>query len=150
MSAMANLRERLAELADLAALEMLASWDQLVMMPTQGGAARAQVLGTLARLAHERATSEEIGGWLEEAEGADLDDIERDVVRVARRDWERARRVPRELAAERARANADGQESWQRARAAGDFSLFSPALRRNVQLARDYGESLVEAEGGPY
>src|SRR3989440_6235287 len=150
MSGLANLRGRLAELADLAAQEMLAHWDQLVMMPTAGGAARAQALGTLARLAHERATAEEIGGWLEEAEGANLDDIERDVVRVARRDWERARRVPRELAAERARANADGQQSWQRARAADDFSLFSPALKRNVQLARAYGESLAEADGGPY
>ena len=147
---MTNLRDRLAELADLAALEMLATWDQLVMMPAQGGAARAQALGTLARLAHERATSEEIGGWLEEAEGTDLDDIERDVVRVARRDWERARRVPSELAAERARANADGQERWQRARATDDFRLFSPALKRNVELARDYGESLAEADGGPY
>src|SRR5436305_1984316 len=140
MSGLASLRERLAELADLAALEMLATWDQLVMMPTAGAPARAHALGTLARLAHERATSEEIGRWLEEAEGAELDDVERDVVRVARRDWERARRVPRELAAERARANADGQQIWQRARAADDFSLFSGALKRNVELARDYGQ----------
>src|SRR2546423_15201974 len=72
MSGLANLRGRLAELADLAALEMLAHWDQLVMMPTAGGAARAQALGTLARLAHERATAEEIGGGGGGGEGAPL------------------------------------------------------------------------------
>jgi len=90
MSAIGNLRERAAELADLAALEMLATWDQLVMMPAQGAGTRALTLGTLARLAHDRATSEDIGSWLQEAEGSDLGDVDRDLVRVARRDWERA------------------------------------------------------------
>jgi carboxypeptidase Taq len=149
MSAIDDLRERAAELADLAALEMLATWDQLVMMPAQGAGARALALGTLARLAHDRAISEDIGSWLQEAEGSDLGDLDRDIVRVARRDWERARRVPPELAAERARAGADGQESWQRARAEDDFSVFSPALKRNLELARAYGQCLADG-GGPY
>ncbi len=54
------LRARLTELADLAALQMLAEWDQLVMMPGEGAAARGQLLGTLARLTHERATAPQI------------------------------------------------------------------------------------------
>src|SRR2546421_2660653 len=149
MSAIDDLRDRVAELADLAALEMLATWDQLVMMPAQGAGARALALGTLARLAHDRAISEDIGSWLQEAEGSDLGDLDRDIVRVARRDWERARRVPPELAAERARAGADGQESWQRARSEDDFSVFSPALKRNLELARAYGQCLADG-GGPY
>jgi carboxypeptidase Taq len=61
-------------------------------------------------------------------------------VRLARRDWERARRVPEELAVDLARASADGQESWRLARANDDFSAFAPALERNVELARAYGE----------
>ena len=65
-------------------------------------------------------------------------------MRIARRDWERARRVPEELAVERARANADGQERWQEARAHDDFSEFAPALQRNVELARAYGECVAE------
>jgi carboxypeptidase Taq len=140
----------MAELADLAGVEMLASWDQLVMMPEQGGAARAQQLGTLARLTHERATSAEIGGWLEELEGAPLEELDRDIARLARRDWERARRVPEELAVELARASADGQESWQAARAADDFSMFAPALERNVELARTRAACLAQDGESPY
>src|SRR5215211_7452181 len=70
--------------------------------------------------------------------GAAVDDLQRDLVRFARRDWERARQVPPELAAELALAAAEGQAVWQTARAAGDFAAFAPALRRNVELARAY------------
>jgi carboxypeptidase Taq len=145
---MEKLRARLAELADLAAIGMLAGWDQLVMMPADGAAARAQQLGTLARLTHEQATAAEIGEWLAEidAAGADagLDELDRDVVRLARRDWERASRVPEGLAVELARASADGQEIWQKARADDDFAAFAPALERNVELARAYGECVAQ------
>jgi carboxypeptidase Taq len=141
------LRDRLAELSDLTALRRLAAWDQRTMMPPNGAPARAYQVATLERLAHDRATAEEIGGWLDEldADGAGLGDIERDLVRLARRDWERARRVPGELAAELALAAAEGQAVWQIARAAGDFAAFAPALRRNVELARAYAGCFDDA-----
>jgi Zn-dependent M32 family carboxypeptidase len=37
MTPLDKLRERMAELADLAGVEMLVSWDQLVMMPEWRG-----------------------------------------------------------------------------------------------------------------
>ena len=149
MSALEKLHARMAELADLESLDMLASWDQLVMMPAEGAGGRAQQAGTLARLTHERATAGEIGEWLTLLEGEELEDRDRDMVRLARRDWERARRVPGELAAELSRAHADGQESWQLARAHDDFASFAPSLARNVELARAYAECVAdEGEGG--
>jgi carboxypeptidase Taq len=66
-------------------------------------------------------------------------------VRVARRDWERARRVPAELAVELARASAEGQEAWRLAREADDFAAFAPALQRNVELAQARGSALASA-----
>jgi carboxypeptidase Taq len=179
VSALERLRERMAELSDLASIEMLASWDQLVMMPAEGARARAQQLGVLARLTHERAIGEEIGEWLAQLDEAAaggaggaastgddaaagsapdaLDALDRDIVRLARRDWERARRVPDELAAELASASAAGQESWRVARENDDFAAFAPALQRNVDLAREYaqcvageGESRYEALLGDY
>ncbi len=150
MQALENLRDRMAELADLSAVEMLAVWDQLVTMPGEGAPARAHQLGTLARLTHERATSEEVGRWLSELDAATLDELDADVARIARRDWERARRVPTELAVERAQASAQGQESWRVARQNDDFAAFAPALRHNVELARSYGECLAEPGERPY
>jgi carboxypeptidase Taq len=155
MQAMEKLRERVAELSDLDSIQMLAGWDQLVMMPAEAAQARAQQLGVLARLVHERATREEIGAWLQEIDtveadaagggvGAALSDIDRDIVRLARRDWERARRVPDELAVELAQASVAGQESWRVARENDDFASFVPALSRNVELARAYGRHVAD------
>ncbi|HEU4973891.1 MAG TPA: carboxypeptidase M32 [Baekduia sp.] len=151
-TALECLRERLSQLADLSALGHLAVWDQRTMMPPAGGPARAQQLATLERVSHDLATGEEIGGWLGELEAAGdgaLDDVDRDLVRLARRDWDRRRRVPGELAGELAEAAAEGQDVWEAARAAGDFAAFAPALRRNVELARAYAACFPEA-GRPY
>ncbi len=150
MEALQKLRDRMAELADLSAVEMLAVWDQLVTMPGEGAPARAHQLGTLARLTHERATSAEVGRWLSELDGSTLEGLDADLARIARRDWERARRIPTELAVERAQASAQGQESWRVARENDDFAAFAPALQRNVELARAYGECLAEPGERPY
>jgi carboxypeptidase Taq len=150
VKALEKLRDRMAELSDLSAMEMLAAWDQLVMMPAEGAPARAQQLGTLARLTHERATSQEVGDWLAELDGQSLDELDADIARIARRDWQRARRVPTELAVELAQASAQGQESWRAAREADDFAAFAPALQRNVELARAYGECLAESGQSAY
>jgi carboxypeptidase Taq len=150
MPALESLRERLAELADLSSLARLAAWDQRTMMPPAGAPARADQLAALERLAHARATSDEVGAWLDEIEAnGDLGDVDRDVVRVARRDWERRRRVPAELAAARAQASAEGQEVWQAARATSDFAMFASALERNLRLAREYAACLDD-DGRPY
>lgn len=140
----------MAELVDLTSLQMLAEWDQLVMMPSQAGAGRAEQLGTLARLAHERATGEQIGVWLQELQGAALGELDADIVRIARRDYERARKIPDDLAVELARASAEGQETWQQARANDDFQSFVPALRRNVELARSQGQCVAAPGQRPY
>ncbi len=150
MHALEQLRGRMAELADLTSIGMLLGWDQLVMMPADGASGRAEQLGALARLTHERATAEELGDWLSELEGATLGALERDIARLAARDWKRARRIPQELAADLARASTAGQESWRLARAADDFAAFAPALERNVELAQTHGRCLAEDGETPY
>ena len=149
MDALTALRDRLAELSDLSALGRLANWDARTMMPAGGAPARARQLATLERLTHERATAEEIGGWLEELDDGALDGVDRDVVRLARRDWDRRRRVPVDLAADLAQAGAEGQDVWQSARAESSFAAFAPALRHNIDLARSYA-GCFDAADHPY
>ncbi len=151
MTELQQLRERLAELADLGALTRLVAWDQRTMMPPEGAPARAHQVATLERIAHDLGTDPQLGAWLTaiEADGAGLEEIDRDVVRLARRDYELTTRIPTELATELARAGAEGQDAWQSARAADDFAAFVPALRRNVELARELARHL-DPDGPPY
>jgi carboxypeptidase Taq len=137
--ALTELRERLAEIADLNAAGGLLGWDQQTMMPERAAPGRAEQLGTLGKLLHERFTDDAIGRLLDDArpEPKSTDEA---LVRVTRRDWEKARRVPSELAAELARAGALGHQAWVGARERADFSAFLPALRRNVELKLRYVE----------
>jgi carboxypeptidase Taq len=137
-----QLREWMAELTDLTNAAHLLEWDQQTMMPSRGAAGRAEALATLRRVSHDMFVSAQTGELLDGAQaalnGASPDSDDASLVRVTRRQWEKARRVPTELAADQARAASLGQEAWVKARAASDFSAFAPYLERNIELARRY------------
>ena len=139
-----QLRQRLAALTDLQNATQLLHWDQQTMMPPRGAPARAEALATLQRLRHDLFVSAETGRLLdaaaEQLDGSEPTSDEASLVRVARRHWEKARRVPSELAADLARAASVGQEVWVTARANSDFATFAPYLERNLELARRYVE----------
>jgi carboxypeptidase Taq len=147
------LRERLAEISDLHRALAVLGWDQKVTMPPGGYPARAEAMATLGRIAHERFVDDEIGRLLDRLrpyeESLAYDSDEASIVRVTRRDWEKARRVPTELRAEMIRAGALGTQVWIEARANNDFASFLPALERNLELRRRYVECF-EWDDSPY
>jgi carboxypeptidase Taq len=137
-----ELKERLGEIHDLQKSRALLSWDQQVKMPKGGGGVRAEQLATLDRIAHVAFTSSEVGNLLdrlapfEEAQPYDSD--EASLIRVTRRDWEKARRVPADLRAEMSRAASLALPVWADARQNSDYSSFRPHLERNLELRRRY------------
>jgi carboxypeptidase Taq len=124
------------------------------MMPPRGAAARAEMLGTLRRIAHEQFIDPEIGRLLEELEpfeaGHEYDSFEASLVRVTRRDWEKARKVPTDLRVEMSRAAALALPVWVDARRNDDFDAFLPALRENLELRRRYVECFDGEFAEPY
>jgi carboxypeptidase Taq len=143
-----ELRRHLAELVDLRNAAHVLSWDQQTMMPPRGAPARAEALATLERISHEIFVSPDTGRLLESAaatlDGAAEDSDEASLVRVVRRNWEKARRVPSGLAADLARAGSLGQDVWVQARKQSDFDMFAPYLERNLELARRYAACFDE------
>jgi carboxypeptidase Taq len=137
-----ELRTRLAEGADLRRAAGVLGWEQRVTMPPQGTEARADQLATLGRIAHERFVDDEVGRLLDASEplveSLPYDSDDRSLVRVTRRDWEKARRVPTALREEMTRAGARGHHAWVEARRTSDFVSFLPYLRTNLDLKRRY------------
>ena len=144
MSPIAELRERLAEIHDLERTGALLGWDQQVMMPPGGAGVRAEQLATVERIAHELLTGDETGRLLDRLEangdGLDPDSDDAALLRIVRRDYEKARRVPAELQAEMTRAASLAMPVWVKARQEKDFSQFLPALKHNFELRRRYVE----------
>jgi len=139
---LAELRLRLGEVSDLRSALALLEWDQMVMMPPAGAAVRAERLATVERIAHERFVDDRIGALLEDLGELEVslpyDSDDASLVRVTRRDWDKARRVPADLAAELTKAASEGMEAWVVARAENDYAAFRPWLDRHLELKREY------------
>jgi carboxypeptidase Taq len=146
-----ELKDRMAQLADLGHATALAGWDQQTMMPARGATARAESLATLARISHglfiDDRTGSLIDGAARQLNGADPDSDDARLIALVRRNWDKARRVPAELAAERARAGSVGQEAWVHAREQRDFAAFAPYLERNLELTRRYVDCHTGRDG---
>jgi carboxypeptidase Taq len=140
------LRTILAEVSDINRASAVLAWDQETYMPRGGVEGRADQLATLRRLAHERFTSDEVGRLLEEGEATtaslEYDSFERSLVRVTRRDYERARKLPATLVEEVTRASSTARPAWIAARQESHFATFAPYLKRNVELNREVADAL--------
>jgi len=137
-----QLKEIIGEVADLGSAASLLGWDQQTYMPAGGGGARGQQLATLGKIAHQKATSDEVGKLLDELKaefaGADPDSDEAAYVRTAARDYDKAVRVPSEFVAEQAIVTTRAFEAWAEARSKSDFSIFRPHLEKVVELVKKY------------
>jgi carboxypeptidase Taq len=147
-------RTHLARVRDLEMAASVLAWDRETNMPEGGAGARARQLGTLSEVAHEHFVRDEVGAWLDGLqpyeESLDFDSDDASLIRVARRDYEKQRRVPSKLVGDLARAASLGQQAWVEARQAADFSLFRPSLERLLDLriawanCFDYEDSLYD------
>src|SRR5204863_3204521 len=71
------------------------------------------------------------------------------LIRLLRREHEKARRVPTELRAELSRAGALGLGAWLEARERRDFEILRPHVERQLELKRRYLECF-EPYDDPY
>ena len=144
MSALDALKTRLLEIDDLGGAANLLRWDQTTYMPPGGAPARGRQVATLSRMAHELFTSAETGKLLERAEaetaGAGYDTDAAALVRVTRRTFEQAVRIPSSLVSEFNSHAATIYQAWTVARPANDFAAVRPLLEKMLELSRRQAE----------
>jgi carboxypeptidase Taq len=135
-----ELKTRLLEVEDLQAAAGVLSWDQWTYLPAGGAIARARQIATLNRLSHEKFTDPEIGRLLDSLrlyeESMPYDSFEASLIRVTRRAYERAVRVPPLFIAELNSHCAASYAAWTKARPANDFRAVEPHLERMLDLSR--------------
>lgn len=137
-----KLKEVLGEVSDLNHAQAVLGWDQQVNMPPAGGEARGQQLGTLGKIAQEKFIADEVGQLLEELKkefaGADPASDEASMIRVASRNYDKARRVPPSFIVEQEVVASKAFEAWREARSKSDFSIFRPHLENVLDLVHKY------------
>jgi carboxypeptidase Taq len=139
-----ELKKRLTEINDLQSAAALLSWDQTTYMPPGGAPARGRQMATLRRLAHEKFTTPAVGKLLDDlesyAQSLPYDSDEASLIRVTRRDYERAVRVPPSFMAEFATHSAACYAAWEKARPADDFTAVESLLEKTLDLSRQYAD----------
>ena len=139
---LAELKARLREIGDLRAAAAVLDWDQATYMPEGGAVARGRQTALLARLAHERRIAPEVGRLLDQLAryGESLPDDHDDVrlIRVTRRRYEKAIKVPANYVARANAHYAASYDAWTRARPANDFAAMAPYLEKTLELSREY------------
>lgn len=135
-----ELKARLLEISDLTGAAAVLNWDQATYMPRGGGPARGRQLATLSRLAHERLTDAGLRRLLddlrpyEESLPYDADDAS--LIRVARRDADKAAQVPAAFMADMRTLGSAAFQAWTRARPANDFAAVAPYLEQALDMSR--------------
>lgn len=145
-----RLYELWAEYRDLEAAEALLEWDQETYLPARAHDTRGEALATVAASKHRRLTSPELRDALAEcAEQAEEGSVLAAQVRAARREVDRAVKIPERLKREIAAARSAALAAWQAARAASDFPVFEAPLARMIGLRREEGAAVADG-GDPY
>lgn len=144
MTAYTQLEARFAELHQIGHAQAMLYWDEAVMMPPGGGAARGEALAALAAFAHRALTGPQVGDLLDEAEaGKDqLDPWRQANLRAMRRLHTRAAAVPEALVHATQIATMACQQIWRAARAENDWSAAVGPLAEVLRLAREEAAAL--------
>jgi carboxypeptidase Taq len=141
---LSRLKQRLAEIADLEGASALLGWDQHTYMPRGGIEPRVRQQTTLQSLIHERKAAPELGELLAalEARAGELADIDARLLRVVRRDYDQATKLPADLVRRKAEVTGRALDAWMSAKPAGDFAAYRPHLEAVFALVREEAEAL--------
>ncbi len=153
MSAYDKLILMSSQLRNIERTLFLLAWDERTYMPEGALPGRSQMNAGLAKIHHNILTSQEMKRCLKELNKPtiydDLDDLRRASVREMTRRFEKKYSIPDELVEKIAKAASEGQAVWKKARAASDFEMFVPCLKRNLELKKESAE-YMGYENEPY
>lgn len=144
MSSYQALLAKINEIDDINKANGLLSWDREVNMPAAGSIERTLQMTTLSKLSHAMATSDEMGELIERAaeehKDADYDSNEAGLIRLLRRQYNDARKLPGEFIARMSAISGDTRNAWIKARQDNDFPVFRPWLEKVVELVQEMAE----------
>ncbi len=136
-----DLLARYRPIAAMGYSSALLEWDLEINMPEAGAAARGKVRAELSLLSQKMAL--DLAGLVEKADNQKtLNDAEKGIVRVIKRELDFYRKIPPKLIEELQRATAEASIPWREARAKSDFARFQPHLETITELKRKQAEYL--------
>ncbi len=142
MSAFERVMAKYRELDALNSAIGLMNWDQQLLMPAGGLAARSEHLLRLSRLRHAILTSDEFRTDLDDAKasGADQDQA---AIRILLAEVEEATKLPLDLIERKSKVTTDAYQTWRKAKQDNNYSLLAPYYKEVFEIAKETAECLT-------
>jgi carboxypeptidase Taq len=143
----------MAKAKDLLILQSAASivhWDMETKMPPKGISLRSQQLGMLSQIGYRMSTDPEIGVLLGKIEKhpdyEGLDKFQKRNVHLIRKVYDEQTKLPEKLVVDMAKQEAIAVDTWKKAKAAKNFSMFKPELEKFYDLKKQSADILMKVK----
>ncbi len=132
------------ELVLLEQTAALLEWDEETQMPPDGIDGRSEQISLLKGYIHDLKSSAEMGAALSAIEEGKLavTDAQRALIRIYRKEYDDAVKVPKSLILQLSDAESKGQNAWVFARKNNNFKEFEPYLEKIIELKRVYADTV--------
>lgn len=141
-----ELKNLLKEIYALRSSINLLLWDEATYMPPHAGDARSFQIGILNYIVHEKFTNPNIGRLLDHLktfeESLPYDSDEASLIRVTRREYERAIKIPSSFLKKFSEHNSKTFNAWRKAKTEKNFKLVRDYLAKTVDLTRELAHFL--------
>jgi carboxypeptidase Taq len=146
--------ELLARSKELLVLQSAAGivyWDMETKMPPRGLSLRSQQLALLEVIGHKMLTDPRTEKLLEAIEKdpgyGSLDQVQKRNVYLARKAYNEAAKLPEQLVFETEKQRTIAVGVWKKAKAAKDYKMFKPELKKMIELRKKAADILMEVKG---
>lgn len=137
-----ELKARVTEIYDINAAVSVLSWDQATYMPSGGAGARGRQMALLRQMAHQKLVDPRLGQLLADLEtgqkNGDYHSPEASLIRITRRNYQRAIQVPGDFVAQFSAHRSRCYEAWAKAKEEDNFALVQPELEKTLDFTREY------------
>jgi carboxypeptidase Taq len=141
---------KMKELAELAGISSLLSWDQEIYLPQKSGDFRAQQLALINGLMHEKATDSSLLSVIENSIlQKETGDFQKLNLVISKKDIERKNKLNRNHIEESTLLISKSFEAWELVRERNDFDPFKPFLKQIIALKRREAD-LITFGNHPY
>ncbi len=133
-----------------AAMNVL-GWDMETYMPAGSGEARAETIGVLAKVNHQKVTQQEYADLIAAAkEEPDLSDVQKIQITEIECDRNKMVSLPEALVVEQSTVTSRAQQEWSKARHENKPENFLPWLDKVVSMTHEVAACLKKEGQTPY
>jgi carboxypeptidase Taq len=142
-----KLTKKYERIHHLSHMQAIVYWDQQAMMPIGSNDARAKAMAEFGMVLHEASTDEEIGKLLNDAQGENLNELEKASVKEMQRTYTQNTILPSPLVKAQSLAKSKCGHAWIEQRKENDWKGFLPNLEEVIKLSREEASIRSEVTG---